>query len=60
MMFMVRTCLRVVGLKLVTDSSEIGIHGRRLDVVAHINSVETEGVRGRISGEVMGATEGEV
>jgi hypothetical protein len=29
-------------------------------MVAHVHSVETKGVRGRVNGEIMGAAEGDI
>lgn len=52
--------LRKKRLKLVCDAGEVRSNRLQVDVVAHVDSLETECIRSWVNGEVVRVTEGDM
>jgi hypothetical protein len=56
----VRSGVGIVRFKLIADTGEVRVYRLRFDVVAHIYSVETEGIGGWVNRKLVGSAEGDV
>jgi hypothetical protein len=52
--------MREIRFELLTDAGEISVNRIRFNVVAHVDSVEAEGVSGRLYRKVVKADESQV
>lgn len=47
-----------VRFALLTDAGKVCVNGVRFDVMTHVDSIEAEGVHGRLYWKIMEADEG--